>query len=343
MLLDTGYPRSAIGAADADGLDARSVTLEFAGLKAGPAPLELILGGPAVGGVVGADVLHQVPIVFDARARTLEVLPAFLAPVSEAVLTVADAARCTGGSAERKAPLFLVAGALEGVPVTWVVDTGAESTFVAGDVVAALGARAKLDGLRIASGFAGLFTASATRVRHANVGSAQVDNLAVLSSPEVDAELVRSTEAARAAWPCANKAACEEAPRLGGFLGWNFLREFKVSLTEKSAAGDRRLGLERFDTQAHVRRDLVGTGIITSLSTTPAGLRVDAFLSVSPAREAGVLTGDVITAVDGRPASEAPSPFAAPGATVRLTLWRGTASLDLSVTVADLLPNPPAP
>lgn len=343
MLLDTGYPRSAIAAAEADGLDARNETLEFAGLRAGPAPLDLILGGVAVGGVVGSDVLHQVPLVLDARARTVEVLPAFRALASEAVLGVADAAKCTGGVAERRAPLFFVRGDLEGEPLAWLVDTGAESTFAGSGALPALSGRPQLGGLRISSGFAGTFTATATRARRASVGPAQVENLAVLASPEVDAELARISDAVGAAWTCAAGASCGEAPRFGGFLGWNFLREFKVSLAEKSAAGDRRLGLERFDTQDHVRRDFVGVGIITSASAAPPGLRIEAFLSRSPARDSGVLVGDVITAVDGQPATSAPSPFAAAGTTVALTLQRAAAQLDLQVTVADLLPNPPPP
>ncbi|MHB8873861.1 MAG: retropepsin-like aspartic protease, partial [Myxococcaceae bacterium] len=240
-------------------------------------------------------------------------------------------------------PTLYVSAMVEEVPVAFVLDTGAESTFLSSDLAAGLLAGPALSGLRVSSGFAGVFSASATRARTVKVGQAAAQNVAVLSSPEVDAELSRLTEVAQTLARCDSNASCNPPPRLGGFLGWNYLREFRVSLSEGAPFGGRRLGLVRFDSQDHVHRDFVGIGILTTPSVDPPGLRVDEFLSVSPARIAGIRVGDVITFVDGLPVAQAPSPFGPIGAVVRFTLRRGSGTAEVFATVADLLPDPPPP
>ncbi|MHB8873862.1 MAG: hypothetical protein ACYC8T_09285, partial [Myxococcaceae bacterium] len=91
MVLDTGFPRSAIALGEAEGLDARTASLQFAGSRAGPMPLRLLFAGP--GGVVGSDVLHQLPLVWDARERNTQILPSFEPPTSEALLGLAESGR----------------------------------------------------------------------------------------------------------------------------------------------------------------------------------------------------------------------------------------------------------
>lgn len=327
LLFDTGFPRTSLGAQSARGLELTALTVSVAGMTAGPLPAGLITGPVETGAVLGSDVLHQLPVVFDARARTTSVLPTFVSAHTGAPLRLAESGRCTEADA-RRSPLFLVDGEVEGRTVTLLLDTGAEATFVSSEIYAALDARPTLQNVRVASAFAGIFEASATRARHIDVGEAASTGVVVLSSHEIDAELARLSSIA--------------GLTLSGFLGWNFLRELEVSLAPGSSAlDDRRLSLTRFDSQTHWKRELIGVGIFTEPSLQPPGLRVNGFLSVSPAREAGVEAGDVILAVDGVAAAQAPSPFAAPGATVRLDLQRGASSLALDVAVRDLLPDPP--
>jgi S1-C subfamily serine protease len=79
-----------------------------------------------------------------------------------------------------------------------------------------------------------------------------------------------------------------------------------------------------------------------ALAPEADGLRVVSVYDPSPAREAGISVGDLLLSVNGQPAAEAPSPFAAPGSTVTLQLRRGGAQLERSVPVVDLLPDAPA-
>ncbi len=343
MVLDTGFPRTAIAANAAGGLDLSSVSLSFAGALAGPMPVQWLLSGLGPAGVLGSDVLHQLPLLLDPVARTAEVLPAFLPPASETLLRLADPGACAGGATDRRAPLFFVTANVEGEVVDLVVDTGAEMTFISTDLASRLGSRPTLGLIRVASGFAGIFTARAVRARLLEVGSARVVTPALLSSAEVDAELARLTRAVAATTHCNPNASCSASPTFDGFLGWTFLREFKVSLAEGSPYGERRLGLERPAGAGLALRDFVGVGWNASASDSPPGLRVDSFLSVSPAEDAGVKVGDVVTAIDGQPAATVSPPYAAAGTKVKLALVRDAAALELDVTVADLLADPPVP
>lgn len=335
LLFDTGFPRTSLRASDAGGLDLGSLVLSIGEVRAGPLSAGLLLDS-GLPGVLGSDVLHQLPLVFDARAQRTLVLAAFEPPRSAPAIAFADSGLC-GLDEGRLSPLFVVRGEVEGSPVDFVLDSGSEATLVRREIFGGLAARPRLEGVLVASGFAGTFSAEATRARRIAVGEAEVVNAPVLSSPEADSELDRLSSIS----PIRREGLAKEQPPLGGFLGRSFLREFRVSLSEgRGALSERRLGLERFDSQDHFRRDFVGIGVITSESADPPGLRVAAFLSVSPAREAGVKLGDTISTVDGTPAQLAPYPLASPGSRVILGLRRGQQELQLSVEVRDLLPDP---
>lgn len=238
---------------------------------------------------------------------------------------------------------MLVRGEVEGRPATFLVDTGAGATFIRTSLMERLGDRASLSGIRVGSGFAGTFDVTATRAKWLSVGDALSPNALVLSGAPVDAELDRL---GRLLTPHSARRSREDVV-VDGFLGWTFLREFEVVFAAGASPTEgRRLGLVPFDTQVHWGRDFVGIGIRRSPSANPEGIRVDGFLSRSPARDAGLLEGDVIVKVDDFPV-QGTTPLTFIG-TARLEVHRNVATeeqpdwqvLSFDVTSADLLPNP---
>ncbi len=317
LRFDTAFGRTSLSPEAAQGLDLGRLELRIGSARAGPISAGLLVAPVAASGVLGSDLLHQLPVIFDARAEATELMPRFAAPSGAPVRLWAPRS-CPGG---HFAPLSVVDARLDGMPVSFVLDTGAEVTFVRSDVFDALSGRPVLDGIRVASGFAGVFAARATRARSLEIGQASAASSLVMSSPEVDRAL--------------------DEISAQGLLGWSFLREFRVGLDSgRSSREERSLTLRRFEAQDHWTREFVGVGINSSRSDSPPGLRVDGFLSVSPARDAGLQAGDVIITVDGRPALRAPSPFAPAGSSVRLGVQRSGASLSFDVPVQDLLPDP---
>jgi S1-C subfamily serine protease len=82
-------------------------------------------------------------------------------------------------------------------------------------------------------------------------------------------------------------------------------------------------------------------GIATRESPIPSGLQIVAFLSNSPARDAGLQIGDVIISVGGEPALGLRQPWGNPGEVVQIGFQRpGTNAATAPVTIADLLPDP---
>ncbi|MGA9522187.1 MAG: PDZ domain-containing protein, partial [Myxococcaceae bacterium] len=209
-----------------------------------------------------------------------------------------------------------------------VLDTGAETTFLRSSLFEPLTSdRAVLREIRVGSGFAGTFVATATRARTLRIGEHTSTSALVLSAPAVDAEL--------------DRLGSLYGRQVDGFLGWSFLREFEVSLALGSASDltTRALGLERFDTQSHWTREFVGIGIYRSQSEDPPGIKVEGFLDPSPAQAAGLQIGDVIVKVDGTPVSGT-DPLRASNEHVELELLRSGQPLTLQVEYRDLLPDP---
>jgi hypothetical protein len=210
------------------------------------------------------------------------------------------------------------------------VDTGADLTFVRTSAVPDLSTRPTLTGLPVHTAFAGDFTATVTRARSLSVGGQASLATPVVTGPAIDAGLDDFLTRFR-----------DPPPRLDGALGRSFLREFEVSLAVgDDAVTHRALGLTRFDTQAHWTRDFVGVGIATTLSDSPLGLRVGALLSVSPARDAGLREGDVITTVNGAAARGVKQPWGPVGDVVHLEYVRGATHFAADVPITDLLPDP---
>ncbi|HEX8704795.1 MAG TPA: aspartyl protease family protein [Myxococcaceae bacterium] len=333
LLLDTGFPRSSLSIASLEGQDNTRVTLDLGPVQAGPFQVEPLIVAQGPSGILGADVLSRLPISFEPRRREVSVLPFFTPGTAGTALDVVRPRECR----DSRLPLMLVSGTVEGEGATFVLDTGATGTFIRSTRMASLSSRARLEGLRFQTGFAGPILASAVRVRTLAVGEAETQGTPVLAAPEVDAELDELQSALAAA--CGDGC---KARALDGFLGWSFLREFRVELTGgASADAARTLGLSRLEAQDHWQRDYVGVGIVSQPSASPPGLRVVGFLSPSPAREAGLELGDVLLTVNGTPIAQVPSPWAPPGTPVQVTLERAGQTRTVTVEVRDLLPDPP--
>ncbi|MDY7224811.1 aspartyl protease family protein [Hyalangium rubrum] len=333
LLLDTGFPRTSLSISTLAGQDNTRARLELGPVRAGPFRVEPLLAPLGLQGIVGADVLSRLPLSFEPRRREVVLHPAFAPDAAGTPLDVVTPPRCQ----DKSLPLLLVSGTVEGEAATFVLDTGATGTFLRSSRTEALSSRARLEGIRLQTGFAGLTQASAVRARSLSVGAAETHGTPLLFASAVDAQLDR-LEAEMT-------AACGEGckPRaLDGFLGWSFLREFRVGLTGGASASEARtLGLSRLEAQDHWQRDYVGVGLVFQPSDSPLGLRVEGFLSPSPAREAGIEAGDILVAVDDTPIAQAPSPWAPPGTSVQVTLERAGQTRTVTLEVRDLLPDPP--
>jgi len=333
-VLDTAYPRSAIelGRAVPDQNDA---ILTLGGASAGPLHWDLWVAPEGADLVAGADVLSQLPLVLDARARATRFLPAFLPGDGVAPLTLWSSGLCRGDDAQggpEGPDLLLVNAELEGRPVTLAVDTGADITIVRTDTVADLGSRPLLSGIVVESHFIGRNLLTATRARSLSIGGA----ISVAAPVLVTSLGGLERQGGLSEW-------YRDAPaQIDGLLGMSFLREFEVSLALRDGAGGRALGLTRFDTQDHWSRHFVGVGVATRPSEPPepAGLRVESVFSPSPARDAGLSAGDVILTVNGVPAASLPTPWGVPGTVVELRSQRNGTILTAQVEIKDLLPDP---
>ncbi|HEY8209917.1 MAG TPA: aspartyl protease family protein [Myxococcaceae bacterium] len=336
-LLDTGFPRSSIAVPSVDpGFFPISTSVALGGATVAPVSFDVIpIAAPGLDMIIGADVLTAVPLVMDARAAETRVLLDFTPEPGAAPLERWSAELCRGGSPDNgpEGPdLFLVEANLDGVPLTLVLDTGADITLVRQDALVGLSSRPSLSGLPVHTAFAGDFTATITRARTLSVGNQSSAASPVLVSPQIDQGLDELLRRFPAGGP----------EQLDGALGWSFLREFEVSLAlGEDELTDRELGLTRFDTQTHWSRDFVGVGIATRESPIPSGLQIVAFLSNSPARDAGLQIGDVIISVGGEPALGLRQPWGNPGEVVQIGFQRpGTNAATAPVTIADLLPDP---
>lgn len=337
FLLDTGFDRSALEPSAGAGVDLAKVKLTVGRTVIGPTQFDPLLS-PLGASVLGNDVLHQLPLVFDPAAGTVDIRSEFgAASEGAAPLTFIHSDACRNDDSAQGAAgpnAFLLPVNVEGQELTMLLDTGADVTFVRKSAFDALTGRDKLSSVKLGTAFAGNIFATATRAKTVSVGNAQVENLALFTATAADEELDARQKTYSDLCKCTQK--------VDGLLGWNFLREHQVSLAEgKSATDGRVLGLTRLATQDHWKREFVGIGAYFQPSQSPAGLKIDSFLSNSPARDAGLKVGDVITRVNGAPALSAPNPFAPPGTQVTLEAQRSGAPVTVSVTITDLLPNPP--
>lgn len=333
VILDTGFDRSAFSNPDPR-VTVNDIQLELGGTKAGPMRWDILIS-PTGENVLGNEILHQLPLVFDRAAGKIEIHPKFLKPTAGDIpLLFKPGTACRDDEPTKGAtgPFGMVVSAdVEGTPAFFLFDTGADVTFVRTSILDSLTNRPRLEGVRAATAFAGNVVASAVRAKELAVDVEKSPNALLVASPEVD----KGLDAIAAAL----SKACECNRRVDGLLGWTFLREFHVDLRYGDDATTRRsMRLSRKATQDHYKREFVGIGIY--FTNTSNGLRVDAFLNPSPAKDAGVLAGDVITQINGLPAAGAISQLGT-GTSVNLTIERSGATQQLTVPVRDLLPDPP--
>ncbi|HZA49632.1 MAG TPA: PDZ domain-containing protein, partial [Myxococcaceae bacterium] len=354
LLLNTGFWETALAPLSSPDAGFNPFNVEIAlggataeGVVAGPLPSTLPFDG-----IVGAEVLYQLPIAFDARDRTTTVFPEFRQRTAETdFVQMVTSVACLSRSTNTPLGPFalLVHGEVEGTTTYWQIDTGVEASFIRTQLLSQLTDRAQLTNL-----FLGGFRGTATRAREIKAGLAFSPNALVIASPGMDDLLdARSELFTREA------GTRFRAIKIDGLLGWSFLREFAVDLAfGDSAVFNRGLGLARFDTQLHWTREFVGIGINPATSFDPTGIRVLDFWSHSPAQLAGLLPGDVIVKVDGQPVSGGDA-INSPDALVDIEVLRRAdgaevpdggyllpdggvmAPMTFQVGYEDLLPNPP--
>jgi hypothetical protein len=327
FLLDTGFRRSALGPAGQAAAQAapdRDFTLAGVRLEADFQPWVLAQAP----GVLGAEVLGALPLTLDPLAGTLAVQPAFPSqePGDVALRRHAVSACDDPGVA------FTLEAPVAGRTVAWLLDTGAEHTVLRSALLEELAAGLpRLSGVVLETAFAGVIRAEAVRLSRVGVGEAAAQQVVVLSGAALDAELDRQS-----AW--LTRAA--GAPvTVDGLLGWNALREGRLSFRGPAAGPASALRFTPYPASPWPRA-FVGVGL--GLAPAAGGLRVVSVYVPSPAAEAGVTAGDLLVSVDGRPAAEAPAPFAPAGQSVTLVLQRGAERLERRMAVVDLLPDAPA-
>jgi hypothetical protein len=304
VLLRTGTPQTAVipPALDAGfDFDVAQLKVEIGGAVAPDVFAGILVVRPLpIDGMVGADVLHQLPLSFDARARTTTFFPSFDPPSADAeyIDVVTSTACLSRAISEAKGPFaLLVRGEVEGTPMQWEIDTGAEASFIRRDLFDHLTGRAQLPNLFVQSGMVGGFFGTATRAREIKAGRVASPNALVIASPVIDT-LLDDRSAQYAQLQLQGQSA--RSVKIDGLLGWSFLREFEVSLTTgQSLTKNRGMRLLQFDTQSHWTREFVGIGIYRAPSIAPVGIRVVDFLAGSPAQQAGLEPDDVIVKVDG--------------------------------------------
>ena len=324
FLLDTGFRRSALGpagqaaaqsAADEDfALAETRVEADFQPWVAAQAP-----------GVLGAEVLGQLPLAFSPSEGRLSVGRAFpgVAPGSTPLR------RHTVSACDDPGTAYTLQAEVEGRAVTWLLDTGAEHTVLRSGVATALApGRARLAGVVLETAFAGVVRVEALRLSSVALGAGTLHQVVALSGPALDAELDRQSQ-----WL---SLAAGAPVKVDGLLGWSALREGTTAFQGPPGGPVSALAFSPYPSSPWPRA-FVGVGV--ALAPEGTALRVVSVYTPSPAADAGIAVGDVVLTVDGQPAPGAPVPFAAPGEEVTLVLQRGNERLERTVAVVDLLPD----
>ena len=123
-----------------------------------------------------------------------------------------------------------------------------------------------------------------------------------------------------------------------GILGGEVLRRFTV-LVDYSR--QQIMLTPGPDLNAPIEFDMTGMSLASVTEPAPA-FRIRTIIADSPAAEAGLIAGDIITAVDGRPAGELTlaglrQQFRIEGVEIRLTLVRDGAERQVTVTTRRLI------
>jgi hypothetical protein len=149
---------------------------------------------PGVDLIAGADALSVVPLVLDASAAETRIQLEFMPPISgpgpdPAPLSHWSTGLCRGDHPDNgpEGPdLFLVEANLDGAPLTLVLDTGADITFIRQSAIPDLASRPTLSGLPVHTAFAGNFFATITRAHFLSVGGQSSAASPLLFGPSFD-------------------------------------------------------------------------------------------------------------------------------------------------------------
>ena len=122
------------------------------------------------------------------------------------------------------------------------------------------------------------------------------------------------------------------AATITGILGGEVLRRFHVVI---DYSRKRIVLTPNEDVNAPIEFDTTGMSLASTM-TEPLAFRVRTIISESPAAEAGVMAGDLITAIDDRPVSELTlaelrDRFRVPDTTTRLTVTRDGTSRQVTI------------
>jgi len=244
-----------------------------------------------LGASLGCGILCNFAVSLDYRDATLTLgasspPPNVASPGTSVPFTLSGGGSVTisgvSGSVLFPPSRIVVEVTLEGTPHTFVVDTGSSFVTVRGSLFRALVAdgRGEISGIGTAT--VGQQSSSAvTRLRSFGVGGASVAGLVAAEDPSIDATL--------------DSVAAEVGQTIDGLVGGSYLRSFFVTIDYPGSALHLQgytTGGPTFDTF-----DRIGVALAPSSGATPP--TVGEVLAGTDAAKLGVVTGDVILAVDG--------------------------------------------
>jgi predicted aspartyl protease len=268
---------------------------------------------PPVAGFMGYEVLARFAVRLDYSNKTITLQP--------------TAGFLYGGSGVHMPFSFTgktpaVRAAADGIPGTFAIDTGSEGAltlrreFVEQHRLETHHPR----GLRIKSGAADrLYETIMTRLDRFDIGDSRIERPAT-----------RFPSNKMAGWP--------PFADVDGSIGYEILRQFIITFNYPR----RELWLEHSSTFG--TKTVQGTTGFQAIKVDRSGFRVITILPKTPATAAGIMVGDLITAVDSLPAgSMSQGQFGdmmqrPDGTRVQLLIIRDDSTLPMTLTLKELLP-----
>ncbi len=331
-VLDTGAPTSVADASIADDVKGKDVTLSVGGVTRHIGRIAVMDMSEAlrmdVAGIIGHDVFGEVLTLDYPRKRFW---------IAEG-LDDAGMRACTHVRGEPTTvdavyeDYVYVRGSAEGKPGWFLVDSGASFGAMPNGVFAELQAahpRAAVEGFYTPAAI-GTFWAKLTTIARLEVGGARVEDI---TTRTLDDGMLPAPKA------------LGDGPLLG-VLPSGFLRHFMVTVdfTKQKVRLDAERDAELREPHAAFP---VGIGLETK---TDAPVHVAQVLAGSAAEEAGIVVGDEVVAIDGKPLAsmdpyERPWRLVGPeaGTTVKVTIAHDGAQTTHSLVTRDLLMPPKLP